>query len=198
MKLLETESYSDVLAKGRRRKRPKLSSGVTDLSSLIATAEVKTLTYENLTCCFLGVGGSIECVLEHCGNRFCTACSMVVLSMPMARSTSARGGVEFTILPVARAFGGYERIYLKRGRNTYGVGEGDSNVSKAWEESNITRSRLFDKGQSKRIWAELYKVKGGTDSRRGEPRIHWDLHCNGNLGRAFCCTWARVETGPVV
>lgn len=41
MNLLETESYSDVLANGRRRKRPKLGSGVNDLSSLLASAEVK-------------------------------------------------------------------------------------------------------------------------------------------------------------
>lgn len=40
MNLLETESYSDVLANGRRRKRPKLTSGVNDLSSLLASAEV--------------------------------------------------------------------------------------------------------------------------------------------------------------
>lgn len=41
MNLLETESYSDVVAKGRRRKRPKLAPGVTDLSSLVATVEVR-------------------------------------------------------------------------------------------------------------------------------------------------------------
>lgn len=40
----------------------------------------------------------------------------------------------------------------------YGEGEGDSNVAKAWEERGVKRAELFDKGQSKRIWAELYKV----------------------------------------
>lgn len=40
MNLLETESYSDVLDNGRRRKRPKLATGVNDLSALLATAEV--------------------------------------------------------------------------------------------------------------------------------------------------------------
>ncbi|CBN77992.1 Ngp1, nucleolar GTPase [Ectocarpus siliculosus] len=40
MNLLETESYSDVLANGRRRKRPKLGGGVNDLSTLLASAEV--------------------------------------------------------------------------------------------------------------------------------------------------------------
>lgn len=40
MKILETESYSDVLDNGRRRKRPKLATGVNDLSALLATAEV--------------------------------------------------------------------------------------------------------------------------------------------------------------
>lgn len=41
MNLLETESYSDVLANGRRRKRPKLITGVNDLSTLLASAEVR-------------------------------------------------------------------------------------------------------------------------------------------------------------
>lgn len=41
MNLLETESYSDVLTSGRRRKRPKLTSGVNDLSTLLASAEVR-------------------------------------------------------------------------------------------------------------------------------------------------------------
>lgn len=54
MNLLETESYSDVVAKGRRRKRPKLASGVTDLSSLIATAEVR-LRYGEETWSMRGV-----------------------------------------------------------------------------------------------------------------------------------------------
>jgi len=40
MNLLETESYSDVLSNGRRRKRPKLTNGVNDLSTLLASAEV--------------------------------------------------------------------------------------------------------------------------------------------------------------
>lgn len=51
MNLLETESYSDVVAKGRRRKRPKLASGVTDLSSLIATVEVRYRCRERLEAC---------------------------------------------------------------------------------------------------------------------------------------------------
>ena len=41
MNLLQTESYEDVLSSGRRRKRPKLASGVNDLSTLLATAEVR-------------------------------------------------------------------------------------------------------------------------------------------------------------
>lgn len=41
MNLLETESYADVLTSGRRRKRPKLASGVNDLSSLLTSAEVR-------------------------------------------------------------------------------------------------------------------------------------------------------------
>lgn len=41
MNLLETESYSDVLTKGRRRKRPKLAGGVNDLSGLLVKAEVR-------------------------------------------------------------------------------------------------------------------------------------------------------------
>ena len=41
MNLLETESYSDVLTSGRRRKRPKLTNGVNDLSTLLASAEVR-------------------------------------------------------------------------------------------------------------------------------------------------------------
>lgn len=41
MNLLETESYADVLSKGRRRKRPKLDGGVSDLASLVAKAEVR-------------------------------------------------------------------------------------------------------------------------------------------------------------
>ncbi|CAN0062663.1 unnamed protein product, partial [Laminaria digitata] len=49
------------------------------------------------------------------------------------------------------------------GRNTYGEGEGDSNVAKAWEERGLRRAELFDKGQSKRIWAELYKVLDCSD-----------------------------------
>ena len=52
------------------------------------------------------------------------------------------------------------------GRNTYGEGEGDSNVAKAWEERGLRRAELFDKGQSRRIWAELYKVR----LRRGAER----------------------------
>lgn len=49
MNLLGTESYADVLTGGRRRKRPKLANGVTDLSTLLATAEVhggKPLLFE--------------------------------------------------------------------------------------------------------------------------------------------------------
>lgn len=46
----------------------------------------------------------------------------------------------------------------QRERKTYGEGEGDSNMSKKWEENDVSRAKLFDKGQSKRIWAELYKV----------------------------------------
>lgn len=46
------------------------------------------------------------------------------------------------------------------GRNTYGEGEGDTNAPKAWEERGLKRAELFEKGQSKRIWAELYKVGG--------------------------------------
>lgn len=41
MNLLQTESYEDVLSSGRRRKRPKLAGGVNDLSTLLATAEVR-------------------------------------------------------------------------------------------------------------------------------------------------------------
>lgn len=41
MNLLETETYADVLTSGRRRKRPKLDSGISDLSSLLAKAEVR-------------------------------------------------------------------------------------------------------------------------------------------------------------
>ena len=41
MNLLQTESYEDVLSSGRRRKRPKLAGGVNDLSTLVATAEVR-------------------------------------------------------------------------------------------------------------------------------------------------------------
>lgn len=48
-------------------------------------------------------------------------------------------------------------------QSTYGDGEGDSNVAKAWEERGIRRAELFDKGQSKRIWAELYKVLDCSD-----------------------------------
>lgn len=43
-------------------------------------------------------------------------------------------------------------------QNTYGEGERDSNMTKEWEERDVGRAKLFDKGQSKRIWAELYKV----------------------------------------
>lgn len=46
----------------------------------------------------------------------------------------------------------------QKGRNTYGEGEGDTNAPKAWEERGLKRAELFEKGQSKRIWAELYKV----------------------------------------
>lgn len=52
------------------------------------------------------------------------------------------------------------------GRNTYGDGEGDTNAPKAWEERGLKRAELFEKGQSRRIWAELYKVgttEGGAD-----------------------------------
>ena len=38
---MQTESYEDVLSSGRRRKRPKLAGGVNDLSTLVATAEVR-------------------------------------------------------------------------------------------------------------------------------------------------------------
>ncbi|CAM9290266.1 unnamed protein product [Pylaiella littoralis] len=89
MNLLETESYSDVLTNGRRRKRPKLTGGVNDLSTLLASAEM--------------------------------------------------------------------------GRNTYGEGEGDTDAPKAWEERGLKRAELFEKGQSKRIWAELYKVLDCSD-----------------------------------
>ncbi|CAM9494260.1 unnamed protein product [Ectocarpus sp. 8 AP-2014] len=89
MNLLETEGYSDVLANGRRRKRPKLGTGVNDLSTLLASAEV--------------------------------------------------------------------------GRQTYGEGEGDTNAPKAWEERGLKRAELFEKGQSRRIWAELYKVLDCSD-----------------------------------
>lgn len=47
---------------------------------------------------------------------------------------------------------------LQARRVFYGEGEQDSNVSKAWEERDVRRSELFEKGQSKRIWGELYKV----------------------------------------
>ncbi|CAM9443806.1 unnamed protein product, partial [Choristocarpus tenellus] len=89
MNLLETESYADVLTGGRRRKRPKLSGGVSDLSSLLAKAEA--------------------------------------------------------------------------GCEAYGDGEGDVNAPKEWEERTIRRSELFEKGQSRRIWAELYKVLDCSD-----------------------------------
>lgn len=47
---------------------------------------------------------------------------------------------------------------LQMGRKTYGEGEGDTNAPKAWEERGLKRAELFEKGQSRRIWAELYKV----------------------------------------
>ena len=47
---------------------------------------------------------------------------------------------------------------MQMGRKSYGEGEGDSNAPKDWEERGLKRAELFEKGQSKRIWAELYKV----------------------------------------
>lgn len=49
MNLLETESYEDVLSSGRRRKRPKLAGGVNDLSTLVATAEVRKREHETVS-----------------------------------------------------------------------------------------------------------------------------------------------------
>ncbi|CAM9298082.1 unnamed protein product [Discosporangium mesarthrocarpum] len=89
MNLLETESYEDVLSKGRRRKRAKLSAGVNDLSGLLARAEA--------------------------------------------------------------------------GQQAYGEGEGDSDAPKEWVERSVRRSELFEKGQSRRIWGELYKVLDCSD-----------------------------------
>ena len=69
------------------------------------------------------------------------------------------------------------------GRNTYGEGEGDSNVAKAWEERGLRRAELFDKGQSKRIWAELYKVGFAKRSETGLGVGVGASRCLGAVGR---------------
>lgn len=40
-------------------------------------------------------------------------------------------------------------------------------MAKAWVERGLKRAELFDKGQSKRIWAELYKVWGWASGGHG-------------------------------
>lgn len=76
------------------------------------------------------------------------------------------------------------------GRKTYGEGEGDTNAPKAWEERDLKRSELFEKGQSKRIWAELYKV--------GKSYIHMQMgpHCSVDFWPHDPTQWIWWVPGP--
>ncbi|CAM9635841.1 unnamed protein product, partial [Chrysoparadoxa australica] len=51
----------------------------------------------------------------------------------------------------------------QKGAEEYGDGAKDSNIAVEKDYRDETRSTLFDKGQSKRIWGELYKVLDCSD-----------------------------------
>lgn len=93
------------------------------------------------------------------------------------------------------------------GRNTYGEGEGDTNAPKAWEERGLKRAELFEKGQSRRIWAELYKVgvsqAAGKFGRKGLFPLILDVSSLVSVAfRARVSTrqtdweWYQVQTEP--
>ena len=133
LNLLSAESFKDTFGKHKKRKRPKLSEHVTDLASLKTNAQTTQTSF----------------VTKRMPGTFAGAGSAVDTAGAAKDAAMAAAGKKGAIAAAALSSD------LETAWDSMAVGRADPTVA--------VRHWAFDAGQSRRIWAELYKVLDCSD-----------------------------------
>lgn len=133
LNLLSAESFKDTFGKHKKRKRPKLSEHVTDLASLKTDASSLQTTF----------------VTKRMPGTFAGAGTAVDTAGAAQDAAMAAAGKKGAIAAAALSSD------LELAWDSMAVGRADASVA--------VRHWAFDAGQSRRIWAELYKVLDCSD-----------------------------------
>lgn len=144
LNLLSAETFQATFGKNKRRKRPKLSEHVTDLASLAASATDVRTQYikKRMPAVFAGAGSAVQ--------------------VGAASNPESGTAGDAAAAAESKASGG----------ETLDAAALSADLEGAWDSLGVTdrsteltavRHWAFDAGQSRRIWAELYKVLDSSD-----------------------------------